>query len=283
MEFKHKPMDKSNNKPAHLLDLLWNDYVKTNPPAQHIYNLFTSKGEAVINDHVAFRTFDFPTINVNVLAKVFKKLGYEEKGDYHFEKKKLYARHYEHHNPELPLIFISQLKVEEFDRKTVAIIHDLIDQIPTNFTSDPSFIFSGRPWNISYKDYLSLKEVSEYAAWMAAYGFRVNHFTISINHLKNFDNILEVNQFLKGHGFQLNEAGGEVKGTPEELLEQSSTIAYNKEISFSDGTYVIPACYYEFAMRYPKPNGQLFRGFIAGSADKIFESTNKGQDFTTKT
>ena len=77
----------------------------------------------------------------------------------------------------------------------------------------------------------------------------------------------------------MNDSGGEVKGTPEELLEQSSTIAYNKEITFSNGVHTIPACYYEFAKRYPKKDGDLFRGFIAGSADKIFESTDKGQDF----
>ena len=263
----------------HLLDLLWKDYVETNPPAQHIYNLFTSKGEKVINDHVAFRTYNHPRIDVNILGKVFTNLGYEEKGEYHFEKKKLFAKHIEHQDPEMPLIFISQLKVEEFDTKTRKIIDAIIDQIPEDFTMDSSFIFGGRPWDISYNEYQTLKEVSEYAAWMAAFGFRVNHFTISINHLTNFQGIQIVNHFLKEHGFQLNVAGGEVKGTPEELLEQSSTIAYNKEISFSDGNHVIPACYYEFALRYPKPDGHLFRSFIAGSADKIFESTNKGQDF----
>ena len=262
-----------------LLDFLWKDYVKANPPAQHINDLFTSTGEKVINDHIAFRTYDHPTINVNVIAKVFTNLGYEEMGDYHFEKKKLYARHYEHPKPEMPLIFISQLKVEDFDRKTKAIIHKLIAQIPDDFTSDQSFVFSGRPWEVSHTEYSSLKQVSEYAAWMSAFGFRANHFTVSINHLINFHGIHEVNNFLKKHGFQLNEAGGEVKGTPEDFLEQSSTIAYNKEIAFSDGNYIIPACYYEFAMRYPKPDGHLFRGFVAGSADKIFESTNKGQDF----
>jgi hypothetical protein len=31
----------------------------------------------------------------------------------------------------------------------------------------------------------------------------------------------------------------------------------------------IPGCYYEFALRYNN-----FDGFIAGSADKIFESTD---------
>ena len=31
---------------------------------------------------------------------------------------------------------------------------------------------------------------------------------------------------------------------------------------------------YEFAYRHEMENGELFSGFIAGSADKIFESTN---------
>jgi hypothetical protein len=268
-----------NHTLPQLLDLLWQDYVSTNPPAQNIYNLFASRGEKVVNDHIAFRTFNHPRISVDVLGAVFVGLGYQEKDDYQFEKKKLYAKHYEHPNPEMPLIFISQLKTEEFDPATQKIIQSLVDQIPPDFTSDPTFVCQGRPWELDYSDYLKLKDVSEYAAWMSAYGFRVNHFTVSINQLKDFDGIVEVNQFLKDNGFELNSAGGEVKGTPAELLEQSSTIAYNKEIDFMDGKHMIPACYYEFAMRYAKPDGSLFRGFIAGSADKIFESTDKGQDF----
>ena len=260
-----------------LMDSLWKDYVETNPPAQHIFDLFTSKGEKVINDHVAFRTYNHPSINVDVMGAVFTKLGYEEKGTYEFEKKKLFAKHFEHSDLEMPLIFISQLKVEEFDTEIQQIINNLIDQIPPKFTGDPTFVFSGKPWRVSHADYLKLKEKSEYAAWMAAYGFRVNHFTVSINHLKSLHGIYEVNQFLKDNGYKLNESGGEVKGTPTDLLEQSSTIAYNKEVDFADGKHIIPACYYEFAMRYPKPDGNLFRGFIAGSADKIFESTNLGQ------
>ena len=263
-----------------LLDLLWKDYVETNPPAQRIYDLFTEKGEKVINDHVAFRTYGHPTIDVDVLSRAFRERGYEEKGQYHFEKKKLFAKHFEHPDPEMPLIFISQLKLEEFDENTRNIIRKLIDQIPEGYTGDPKFLFSGRPWQVSYKDYLALKEVSEYAAWMAAFGFRVNHFTVSIHHLKHFNTIQEVNRFLKDHGFKLNDSGGEVKGTPADLLEQSSTIAYNKEVEFTDGKHVIPACYYEFAKRYPDKDGKLFRGFIATSADKIFESTDIGQDLT---
>ncbi len=268
----------SNYTLTELLDLLWKDYVETNPPAQRIHDLFTAKGEKVINDHVAFRTYGHPMIDVDVLSQAFRERGYEEKGQYHFEKKKLFAKHFEHPDTVMPLIFISQLKLEEFDDNIQRIIQKLIDQIPEGYTNDPKFLFSGRPWQVSYKDYLTLKEASEYAAWMAAFGFRVNHFTVSIHHLQNFDTIQEVNRFLKDNGFKLNDSGGEVKGTPADLLEQSSTIAYNKEVEFKDGKYVVPACYYEFAKRYPGKDGNLFRGFIASSADKIFESTNKGQD-----
>ena len=264
---------------SELLEELWQDYIEANPPAKSIYDLFVNQGEKVVNDHVAFRTFDDPKINVDVMGKVFVDLGYQPIGEYHFEKKKLFARHFEHADPQMPLIFVSQLKVQEFDDQTQSIIRKLIDQIPANFTDDQTFVYAGAPWKIGYVDYQKLKKVSEYAAWMSAYGFRVNHFTVSINHLKNFDSIYEVNQFLKDNGFEMNASGGEVKGTPADLLEQSSTIAYNKEISFEDGNHVIPACYYEFAKRYEGADGKLFRGFIAGSADKIFESTDKGQDF----
>ena len=68
-----------------------------------------------------------------------------------------------------------------------------------------------------------------------------------------------------------------MKGTPEVYLEQTATLANTIEVTFADGKISIPACYYEFAKRYPMKNGKLYQGFVAKSADKIFESTNKGQ------
>jgi hypothetical protein len=262
-----------------LFDALWQEYITTNPPASHIHELFVRRGEKVINDHVAFRTFDHPSIDLDVLARVFTKYGYVAKGAYHFEAKKLYAKHFEHPDSLMPLVFISHLKTCELPLDIQHIIQRLVEQVPDGFTDDESFIYSGRPWQVAHSDYLRLKEESEYAAWMAAFGFRVNHFTISINHLSAFSEIVQVNTFLKNNGIALNSAGGEIKGSPKVYLEQSSTIAYNKEEEFTDGKFTIPACYYEFALRYLKPDGQLFSGFVEGSADKIFESTNKGQNF----
>jgi hypothetical protein len=43
-------------------------------------------------------------------------------------------------------------------------------------------------------------------------------------------------------------------------------------INFNEEAKEIPS--YEFALRYPMENGELYQGFIAASADKIFESTD---------
>ncbi len=136
------------------------------------------------------------------------------------------------------------------------------------------FLYSGRHWDLSSAVYNRLLEESEYAAWVAAFGYRPNHFTVSINHLEQFSTIREVNEFLKDHQFELNQAGGEVKGTPESFLEQSSTMANSVEVDFIDTSLTIPSCFYEFALRHPMASGELFKGFIASSADKIFESTD---------
>jgi len=63
-------------------------------------------------------------------------------------------------------------------------------------------------------------------------------------------------------------------GTKKELLQQSSIMAEKIKVDFNEGVYEIPGCYYEFAIRYPDKDGNLYNGFIAKSADKIFESTN---------
>ena len=72
----------------------------------------------------------------------------------------------------------------------------------------------------------------------------------------------------------MNTSGGEIKGTPEQFLEQSSVLADKIPVAFKEVTKEITSCYYEFAFRHAMENGALYSGFIAGSADKIFESTD---------
>jgi hypothetical protein len=255
---------------------LWAGYTHQNPSTQKVYDLFTSEGETVINDHIAFRTFRHSDIGVDNLSKVFLKNGYQYMGDYHFEAKKLYAKHFEHKtDTEAPRVFISELLVNDFSPFLQATVTDWISHIPVPMRHSDELIYSGNVSGIpSFEVYEKLRTESEYAAWLYVNGFCANHFTVSVNRLKKLDSIQKVNAFLKSHGFLLNDAGGEIQGTPEELLEQSSIRAGMVKFNFTEGPNEIPGCYYEFAKRYPDSDGKLYSGFIAKSADKIFESTN---------
>jgi hypothetical protein len=190
---------------------------------------------------------------------------------YRFDDKKLVARYWRHPDPALPKVFISELCIEELSAGAHQIIERLVRQKPADFALTP---WAGRPWTVRRAEYESLLLESEYAAWVAAFGFRVNHFTVSVNSLTTFPDLQSLNAFLVDHGFHLNEAGGAIKGTPAQHLEQSSTLADTIPVDLAGETVRIPSCYYEFARRYPLPTGELFHGFVPTSADKIFESTN---------
>ena len=258
-----------------LLDRLWEDYASLNPQAQRIHDLLKQRGERVRNDHVAFRTFNDPRVGLEALARPFVEFGYEAKGEYQFIEKRLVAKHYEHPEADKPKIFISELKTEAFSDDFRSLVKKLVDQVPAGATERWDWPVMGRPWEVSGEDYERLRTESEYGAWMAAFGYRANHFTIDVNALETFDALEAFNAFVKENGFELNAAGGEIKGAPEQYLEQSSTLAAEADVQFSDGTKRIPACYYEFARRYAMPDGKLFNGFVAKSADKIFQSTDR--------
>ncbi|MFC0444792.1 DUF1338 domain-containing protein [Pseudidiomarina halophila] len=252
---------------------LWNDYIKLTPSAAKVHQVL-GQGREIINDHVAFRTFNMAPVRLETLAQHFIAMGYKPCGDYEFAAKRLVAKHFEHADPRLPKIFISELLVEEFSPAVQNIVSQLVAQIDPEAVQQPEFLYSGKHWQISSSDYELLLEESEYAAWMAAFGFRANHFTVNVNELPDYESLEQVNQTLKTAGFRLNSSGGEIKGSPDVYLEQSSTMADHTPVRFSDMEKVIPSCFYEFAKRYEVAPNKLYTGFVAASADKIFESTD---------
>ena len=255
-----------------LLSALWSDYVATTPQAERIHRLLSERGESVRNDHVALRTYNLPGIGIAELAAPFEALGWQLQPDrYRFPDKKLVARYWRHPDPALPKVFISELSVEELSAGSNQIVQRLASQLPAGFAPLP---LSGRPWSVRRAEYESLLIESEYAAWVAAFGFRVNHFTVAVNGLTTFPDLESLNAFLVDHGFALNHAGGAIKGTPAQLLEQTSTLADSIVVDLAGESVRIPSCYYEFARRYARPDGELFHGFVPASADKIFESTD---------
>ena len=67
-----------------LLQKLWDGYVKLNPQALKIHNLLAARGDRIVNDHIAIRTFDHPKTGIDVLARSFLESGYTVGGDYHY-------------------------------------------------------------------------------------------------------------------------------------------------------------------------------------------------------
>jgi hypothetical protein len=260
--------------PQVLFQSLWNDYIqRLCPSADKVHHLL-QENEPLINDHIALRTFNVAPLGIETLAKPFIDAGYKPCGDYEFESKKLVAKHFEHPDPKQPKVFISELKVNECSPELQAIVAKLVEQLDTDKLKGHEFLSGGRLWDLSFADYQLLAKESEYASWLAAHGYGANHFTVSVNQLGAFEEVKGVNDHLREAGFTINESGGEVKGSPDVLLEQSSTMADKVPVTFTEGTEMVPGGFYEFAKRYPMSNGELYPGFVAASADKIFESTN---------
>lgn len=260
--------------PSHFFAREWQDYAKVTALAAEVHKLLEAKGERVTNDHVALRTLAHPSMGIEAMLGFFSEMGYEQGGEYFFEDKRLRAIHLE--APDQPLVFVSEFLYE--DEKFSEFVRATMEELITACDGrDLTELFeSRRPWRPSHSVYQKLAKESEYAAWFYAWGFRANHFTVSVNNLKTINDIAAMNEFLKSKQIKLNNAGGEIKGTLEQGLVQSSTLASSFDVEFVDGKFSIPSCYYEFAKRY-EINGSLYRGFVPASADKIFESTNRAQ------
>ena len=263
---------------------LWQQYSVISPQAVDIHQLFERRGEELVNDHVAFRTFADSHVGIDILEDEVLALGYRHLDSYQFDVKKLDARCYVHNNSPTK-IFISELRWQSLSDASQVIIQDIIEQTKATLKSPlleqssrglSPLLSAGRLWQLpSYADYQTLASESEYAAWLSVWGLRANHFTIFVNHLKNTPELTDVVALLQQQGYQLNEAGGVIKGAPSDLLIQASTMADTCIVNFNDaGEQAISSCYYEFAQRFNQENGELYQGFVPMSADKIFESTN---------
>ena len=81
-----------------------------------------------------------------------------------------------------------------FYRQKVSIRSDAVNSHPI-VGARADLPWAGRPWRVRRAEYDSLLVDSEYAAWMAAFGFRVNHFTVLVNALTTFPDLESLNAF----------------------------------------------------------------------------------------
>ena len=249
--------------------------------------------DAVIGfDHFAFRTMGLPHLGIPSVARWFEDLGYSKGGAFEFPKKKLRASWYSPPQPDLPRLFVSELKVEEMSPQAQEIIQKyvggaLIGAEAFGRYGPATGFFGVTPWEPpSVEDYRALSQESEYAAWVLVNAYSLNHCTVAVHRLQGLEGgIYAVNTYLKERGLNLSQEGGETKVSPDGLLLQSSTVADGVPITFRGGeTLVVPGSYIEFAERLVLPEYAHLKaedveewhrrdGFEAASADKIFEST----------
>lgn len=255
---------------------LWGQYTQVTPQALEIAALFSAHGESLINDHIAFRTFNKPGFGLDKLTSILDEIGYKTFDTYEFPTKHLRARALRvSDDPNQPKVFISELVCEELTGAAQIIIEELTSE-PTHVLSLSSLIGTHPFQKPTFKQYSMIADESEYAAWLLTMGYQPNHFTVNINALKSFSSIEDVITLLMDNHYALNTVGDVIKGKPEDLLLQASTLADSVIFEFSDGTRkLVPSCFYEFAQRFKDHSGTLFQGFIPNNANAIFESTNR--------
>jgi hypothetical protein len=254
---------------------LWHNYEQATPTAERVRKSLSLDNYEYFNDHVAFRSLGLKGYGIKTLIKPFIKEGYKQSGEYYFEEKKLRAVHLEStSNTLLPKVFISELILDKFSERTKNTLINSFSKIK-NKKATSDLLIQGRKWPYVHQTYLNLRKESEYAAWIYAHGYRVNHFTIRINSLQN-TNINEVCELLIRDGITLNNSGGVIKGSKKAGLQQASTSADIIKVQCSKTKihHEIPSCYVEFAERFDV-KGKQFNGFITKSADHIFESTDQ--------
>jgi len=283
-----------------VLDGLMGRYRERVPDVAAILDTMVHEGlirnaAEIENDHIAFRSLGVPHLGIASLEKIFLHLGYVRRDPYTFSAKRLNAFWYAPPEPQLPRVFLSELRVADLPERsrvivgkyTVSIQRDPVDALDLDdAVAIDRFLHSGN-WPVpTYADYRSLAADSEYASWAIYNRYYLNHFTISVHNLPaGYNTVADFNRFLEAHGFVLNDSGGKIKASPDGGLLQSSTVARMVMAEFAGGQRAeIPGSYVEFAERRVLPQfAQLpasairrehrREGFEAGNADKIFEST----------
>lgn len=291
---------------------LWQNFYALVPFAAQVEQAFKSRGDLWVEDHVAFRSLPASRGGLKFLQEVFSELGYVKSGDYYFETKQLQAislipgEHSAQTEHVAPKIFISEIIPTQFSDSFQSILKKLGQEQRANALPKvkelakavqqgdqqaapelvqlvTTLLIAPPPWERpNRKDYEVLAQESEYAAWTYLFGSQINHFTVSAHLMESFSSLEELSLFVEQElKIPMNRSGSLVKGTPEVLLEQSSTMAVKVPYLFQEGIYEQSYAFVEFAKRYPLADKShdghwesYFQGFIDANADKIFESTH---------
>ncbi len=291
-----------------LFSRLWQQFIERVPYAATYKEMVESKGGKVVNDHIAFRTFNTRTGEqpggILAIRHILTCLEYRPVEKYKFPKEKLSAVHFEHPNKTLPKIFVSQLEVENLPEWVQLLIQgavkdtsyllsdksiELLNVLKVNgelpseaagFLLDDLFRYFRRPWGIPNKeDVLKLNDVSQYAAWVMLHGNSVNHFTALINHqdVEDWPDLDATVEAMKAAGVPMKE---KIEGEKGNKLRQTATLAVKEDVEVKGENgienIIWTYAYYELAERgFVTENGEkkLFDGFLGEQAARLFGLT----------
>lgn len=292
-----------------LVENLWQQYLRRVPYARTYDDLVARQGGRTVHDHIAFRTLNTPTgeqpSGVRALGHLLENLNYQKAGKYKFPKMMATAVHYEHPDPLLPKIFVSQLEVEELPAWAQLIIKNCVAETPyllsdqaiemMNIIGDQGTItneaaeilteeltgYFRRPWRLPFRDeFLKINDISQYAAWTLLHGNSVNHFAANIN-LQNVPDWPDLEATCRAMVNASVPMKPEIEGAPGSILRQSATQAVKEIIRFRNETGEVEEmewtyAYYEFTERgfvISDQGEKLFTGFIADQATHLFKMT----------
>jgi hypothetical protein len=291
-----------------LLSRLWDIYRKRVEYARQYAELVESRGGDVVNDHIAFRTFNTYTgsqpAGIAAIERVFLPLGYRPAGEYVFPDMHLSARHFQHADPLAPKIFISQLEVDQLPpaaaehiREAVSDARDRLDpsamyhldehlsEAEVSTVADQLVLFfTSLPWPLPRASLVcEINQVSQYAAWTLLHGNNVNHFTAYINeqNVPEWPNIETTIVALQKAGVPMK---AEIEGEPGSKLRQTATQASDVDCPVLDDDGKLSAirwayAYYELAERgeVTDETGRRvrFQGFLGPQAAQLFEMTRR--------
>lgn len=241
-----------------------NLYMDSNPDFKSILNILEQEEEKIVIDHISFRTFDFRSLGIDVLAIPFIEAGYQETKRYTYQNQVVNARHYTHATDKsAPLIFFSELSTYKFSKSLQEIIKTIVDRIPINILCSDKIFLTPTPWkSIHYSIYEQLKSESEYAAGIYANGFLAHHIGIRINNLRKYDNTGKICAFLREkqipHSIKNNSSQNHIIS----LIEQVMLKMDNKKKTFLEGDFDIPTPFPEFTKRNYMEDNKMFMGFL---------------------
>jgi hypothetical protein len=293
-----------------LLDRLWTRYRTRVSYVRDYEKLIAKNGARFTNDHIAFRTLggEDPVTGIFTIGRIFEALGYRAVGCYAFPDKQLGSLHYTHPHPQLPKIFLSELKTWECSpasRKIVAkylrthktppprrILDDLfrVGELPAaqrkKLLEAVDRRFAVLPWERPQKkDVLALGEESQFGAWVLVNGYDVNHFTASVDShgVPELDDIDKVQAAMIAAGIPMKKS---IEGARGSRLRQTSTEAVVLPTPVKEGARAIKIpwtyAYFEIIERpltLDPATGrrERYQGFMDTQATNLFEMTNANE------